>query len=331
MSWPKFWSKKSPLSLALWPLSGIYAALFAWQKQKKLRLRRPFSVPVIVVGNITVGGTGKTPMILYLLEQLQKMGYHPGVISRGYGAKVDIAPLQVRHVQPKLYGDEPSLIHQRFPEVPVVIHPNRPKALQFLRKLAPDVDVVLSDDGLQHWALDRAMEIVMVDGQRGLGNGFLLPAGPLRESPQHLEKVDCVFYTQSRPGEQRGQVYLKPRSWVNLATGEEKNLEAFVGQKAYAIAGIGNPERFWHTLQSLGIAAKTYAFADHYVYKKADLAHFTHDMPLLMTEKDGVKLKAMAQDNWWQLRVDLVLNPADEAELLAKIGTQIPKKEKAYA
>jgi tetraacyldisaccharide 4'-kinase len=256
--------------------------------------------PVVVVGNITVGGTGKTPVVIGLVEALQDRGLKAGVVSRGYGAESRDFPLQVRDdCTAAECGDEPLLIHLRT-GAPCVVGPDRSAAVREL--LAQHVvDIVISDDGLQHYALGRDLEIALLDDARRTGNGFCLPAGPLREPVSRLASVDFVLYRNGT--EPATAVSYEPLSWVNLASGEHRALEAFAGQRVEALAGIGQPAQFFATLGSLGIAAREHVFPDHHRFTAADFSRLTAG-PILMTEKDAVKCRLLAGDDAWFLRIN---------------------------
>jgi tetraacyldisaccharide 4'-kinase len=258
--------------------------------------------PVVIVGNITVGGTGKTPVVIALVEALQSRGLRPGVVSRGYGARApeDTFPHIVTAASTaRQCGDEPLLI-QRRTGAPVVVSPKRPAAVRALLKSA-DVDIVFSDDGLQHYPLARDMEIVIIDAQRGLGNGYCLPAGPLREPPSRLASVDRVLY---RNGEGADAVRYQPVAWVNVNSGEQRALDAFSGREdLVAVAGIGQPEQFFASLRAMRMGASCKAFPDHHAFAAADFEPYA-GATILMTEKDAVKCREIAGPDAWYLRVD---------------------------
>ena len=291
---------------ALWPLEALYRRI-ATRKRARFLPGQSASyqapLPVIVVGNITVGGTGKTPMILWLIEHCRARGLKVGVVSRGYGAKPAHFPWQVSAEQSAAHtGDEPLLIAKRT-GVPLVIDPERSRAIQAL--LAQhQVDLILSDDGLQHYRMQRSLELVLIDAARGLGNGRCLPAGPLREPASRLTEVDAVLYNGAQDSEKGFGFTLKPAAWVHIASGRRVALDHFkANQTVHAVAGIGNPERFFKTLEALHLKPIKHAFADHAEYSP-QLLNFTGDEPVVMTEKDAVKCQAFALDNWWYLAVD---------------------------
>jgi tetraacyldisaccharide 4'-kinase len=302
MSLMKFWYKKSLAIYPLIPFSLIYRVVVSIKRlgyQRGWCKTTQFSVPVIVIGNLTVGGTGKTPFLIALANYLVTQGFKPGVVSRGYGAKARQFPLVVTpESDPVQAGDEPVLIARRT-KCPVVIAPNRVAAVKTL--LAQnDCDVVLSDDGLQHYAMGRALEIALVDGQRRFGNGWCLPAGSLREPVQRLGTVDfIVCQGEPEPGEWRMQ--LKPGELYNLRDPNRKFSDA-KGRVVHAMAGIGNPSRFFQQLRDLGFVVSEHTFPDHYSYCPTDV-DFGPDAIVIMTEKDAVKCLKFTADNLWCLPV----------------------------
>lgn len=288
------------------PLSKLYAKQALKRRQAYLNGSKEVynaSVPVIVVGNITVGGTGKTPLILWLIEYCRAKGLSVGVVSRGYGAKPPHFPWRVTADQSaKEGGDEPLLIVKRT-GVPLVIDPVRVNAVKHL--LATEkIDVILCDDGLQHYKLARDVEIVVVDAARGLGNGHCLPMGPLREPAERLDSVDAVIYNGAAQDTEQGfAMNLEPQAFVNVLTGESQDVDSFdKAQIVNGVAGIGNPQRFFKSLSSLGFQVIEQAFSDHAAYT-AEALTFENNYPLIMTEKDAVKCQGFAQANWWYLKV----------------------------
>ena len=256
--------------------------------------------PVVVVGNITVGGTGKTPIVIALVESLQARGLRPGVVSRGYGASAPDSPLIVTSSsEASQCGDEPLLIVRRT-GCPCVISPSRPEAVRTL--LASfDVDLIISDDGLQHYALGRALEIAVIDARVGLGNGFCLPAGPLREPPSRLAEVDFVLYRGST--DPVNGVTYGNEALVNIHGGERLPVApGGIGREIHAVAGIGQPQQFFDTLRAAGFVVEPHSFPDHHLYSAADFAGLA-DKPVIMTEKDAVKCAGIAGDNTWYLRI----------------------------
>ncbi|MNZ29476.1 Tetraacyldisaccharide 4'-kinase [compost metagenome] len=316
------WYKGHPALTLLRPLEWLYRAVAQRKRAAYLAgqagsWRAP--VPVIVVGNITVGGTGKTPMILWLIEHCRARGLKVGVVSRGYGAKPPHYPWRVRAEQQATEaGDEPLMIVQRC-GVPLMIDPDRPRAVQALLAEEP-LDLILCDDGLQHYRLARDLELVLVDAARGLGNGRCLPAGPLREPAERLVAVDAVLHNGAvSDPEGAFSFVLRPSALVNLASGQVRPVEHFApGQTVHALAGIGNPQRFFATLEALHWRPIPHVFPDHAAYSAGQL-QFSPPLPLLMTEKDAVKCRAFAAPDWWYLAVDAQPSPAFVAWFDAQI------------
>ncbi len=272
------------------------------------------SIPVIVVGNISVGGTGKTPLVVWLVAHLKKLGFKPGIVSRGYGGNAAYWPQQVRPgSDPAAVGDEPVLIATRT-GCPVSVGPDRVAAALALQKHT-ECDVIISDDGMQHYALGRDIEIAVVDGDRGVGNGFCLPAGPLRERVSRLDKVDIVV-SNGTAGPGRYVMLLKQTAVINLVQPElVRSLADFVGEDmVHSIAGIGNPERFFKQLEMAGLKLQRHAFPDHHEFQLQDLEGIG-DASLLMTEKDAVKCRRFAQPNHWFVRAEAELHDTFEHRL----------------
>jgi tetraacyldisaccharide 4'-kinase len=256
-------------------------------------------VPVVVVGNITVGGTGKTPLIVALAEAMAARGFTPGVVSRGYGGSERGPYLLAPDDDPAKVGDEPCLIRQS--GVPVAIGRQRPEAARLL--VGAGCDLVLADDGLQHHRLGRDVEICVLDGERRLGNGHLLPAGPLREPADRLANVDFVVVNGGEPAAGEVPMRLEGGIAVNM---RDPSLTApladFAGRPAHAVAGIGNPARFFASLAGHGIAVHGHPFADHHAFTRDDFT-FADGCPVLMTDKDAVKCRGFARPNWWRVPV----------------------------
>lgn len=299
------------------PFSLIFVLLTSARRrflQKRSQSVR-FKIPIIVVGNLTVGGSGKTPFVIWLANTLKQHGYKPGIISRGYGGKANDYPFSVslNNTADKT-GDEPLLIHKQT-DCPVVVDPVRVRGVQYL--LAQySCDVVISDDGLQHYRLPRDIEIVVIDGARRFGNGWCLPAGPLREPVSRLSEVDFIVSN----GESRDKeipMALTPLELINLKNPNLRMpLTKLEGSHFHAVAAIGNPVRFFNLLQKLGAKIHTRIFPDHHLYQKQDLVDLM-DKPLIMTEKDAVKCKDFAGDNWWYLPVYAKL-PDSFADVIIK-------------
>jgi tetraacyldisaccharide 4'-kinase len=261
-------------------------------------------VPVIIVGNLSVGGTGKTPLLIYLAKLLRQEGLRPGIISRGYGGQARHWPQWVdKNGDPAQVGDEAVLIAAQT-GCPMAVGPARIDAARLL--LENDAcDVILSDDGLQHYALGRTLEIAVIDGERRFGNGFCLPAGPLREPASRLRSVDLVVCNGAAREAGEYSMQVAGNAAVNLLTGEQKPLSFFARQSCHAAAGIGNPQRFFELLQRAGIVCETHIFPDHYAYRAADI-DFHDGKPVLMTEKDAVKCRRFARENDWCIPVQAV-------------------------
>jgi tetraacyldisaccharide 4'-kinase len=317
----RIWSGCSWLYLLLLPLSWLYGVT-TWfiRACYSLGLRSAWCspVPVVIVGNLTAGGNGKTPVVIWLVEQLQQRGYRVGVVSRGYGGKSDIYPLLLSNETTTAQaGDEPVLIFQRT-GASVAVSPKRSAAIQELLK-SHDLDLIIADDGLQHYALQRDFELVVIDGVRRFGNGWWLPAGPMRERAGRLQSVDAVITNGGIAAVGEIPMQLVARQAVNLVTGERRPVEQL--QHIVAMAGIGHPPRFFATLNLLGMKPENeHSFADHQYYSLAQLSLLTSGPQiLLMTEKDAVKCRALAQPNWWYLPVDAQLPPEQAERLLLKI------------
>lgn len=292
------------------PFEFLFRGLVATRRQLYRRgllsSYRP-GKPVVIVGNITVGGTGKTPVVIALIEALREQGIAAGVVSRGYGASTGVFPHTVSDSSSAAdCGDEPLLIYRRT-RCPCVVAPSRPAAVRALLDQFA-VDVVLSDDGLQHYALARDMEIAVLDAQAAYGNGFCLPAGPLREPRSRLQSVDFLLYRGS-DDPVTGVLYT-PDYLVNIATGEQRAVSPdTIGSSVYAIAGIGQPQQFFESLRQLGFLAEQHVFADHHAYSATDFYGF-RDKPIIMTEKDAVKCGEFVTGNAWYLRISARLPDA---------------------
>lgn len=320
----KIWFENHPIKYLFWPLLWPLSKLFClisqsrrkkFQSGAKPSYRAP--VPVVVVGNITAGGNGKTPVVIWLVERLQAMGYKPGVVSRGYGAKAPNYPLIVENSTPtKHCGDEPKLIFKRT-GAPVAVSPTRSDAVKALLPLG--VDIIITDDGLQHYALQRDVEIVVVDGKRRFGNESLIPLGPLRESTNRLNEVDLIITNGGKAKHGEAAMELVPGDAVNLSTNQVEPVRNL--QQLVAMAGIGHPPRFFATLEQL--QAKpifTQGFADHKDFVQSELESLAKQgKHLIMTEKDAVKCAGYAKDNWWYLPVSASFSSQDEQRILNKI------------
>ena len=289
------WYSHEPPPSWLLPLSSLFAAVAQARRRRLEPLARSAPVPVIVVGNLAVGGTGKTPFVIWLVERLREWGLRPGVISRGYGGHAPRYPWRVSGRTPVTEaGDEPLLIALRT-AAPVMVGPDRVATACALAQQA-EIDVLVSDDGLQHYRLARALEICVIDGRRGLGNGALLPAGPLREAPSRLHEVGLVVINgEGYDAGHAAQLTMDLRSVdaVPLAGGAALRLDRLRGQRVHAVAGIGNPDRFFDSLRARGIEVIAHPFRDHHAYTGQDI-QFLDGLTVLMTEKDAVKCRSFA-------------------------------------
>lgn len=309
------WYGASKWTYVLWPLMLVYRYVVVAKRKAFLVAKNQatndatdsgsaaHNVPVIVVGNITVGGTGKTPIVQSLVRYLIINGYTPGIISRGYGGSLDTFPYLIQAVDSSaLVGDEPYMLSHSL-DVPVVIDPKRKNALKHIVSLG--VDVVISDDGMQHYELPRDIEICVIDGARGLGNQKLIPVGPLREPLSRLDSVD--FNLESSAELSNNTFLIEPVSWVNVKTGARVSLDQFkVDSDAVAIAGIGNPGKFFNTLKVMGVKCKCVPFSDHHPYTYEDTDKIQGQ--ILMTEKDAVKIRPFARDDMWYLEISAKLS-----------------------
>lgn len=322
----KSWYKDAFWNIWLLPLSAVFF-LFSHARRlwltKIVKAIKNNEIPVVVIGNINVGGTGKTPLACHLVQLLNAQSIRVGIISRGYGSEAPYYPYALKKGESaSISGDEPKLLRDRL-DCPVVIGPDRNAAIKLLSQQG--VDLILSDDGLQHYKMARDYEIVVLDGKRKLGNHWLLPAGPLREGRWRLKTVDTVILNGAAKDiavseyEEQG-MNIVPSCWVNAKTGERKSLEFFAGKKLHAVVGIGNPQRFFTTLDSLSVEFTQHVFADHHNFTTADLnvANEFSDQ-IVMTEKDWVKCAAFADENMWYLEVNASLNTGLETKLMTDL------------
>lgn len=298
----RHWNRIDALTLLLLPLSICYGLIISIRallyKLGVFRVRH-WNVPILVVGNLTVGGSGKTPLVIELARGLRARGWRPGVVSRGYGG-ISKGPTTVTAAtDPFLVGDEPVLI-AREAQVPVVVARKRAKAVDRLLQ-ETEVNLVIADDGLQHLALGRVVEIAVIDGVIGHGNGLLLPAGPLREPLRRLERVDIRVRRGGQPEEGEYPMSINPSLARNLVSGQEVELVEFSGVPLVAVAGIHQPERFFSTLRNLGLEIQEKGFSDHHAFQASDIPQ-APERPVLMTAKDAVKCEPFAQENWWAVK-----------------------------
>jgi len=321
------WYTSTPAPWILRPLSlvfGFIAALRRRFQQGRARDQR-LPVPVIVVGNIAVGGTGKTPFVIWLVQRLREWGWRPGVISRGYGGGARDWPQPVTaDSDPALVGDEPVLIASHA-QCPVCVGPDRLAAARALLA-GGAVDIIVSDDGLQHYRLWRDVEIVVVDASRGLGNGQLLPAGPLREPAARLAEVDLVVTNGTGWTAAAGRqliMRLSAREAHALGAAATRPISGFAGQTVHAVAGIGNPARFFSMLSQQNIRLVMHPFPDHHPFTPADL-DFGDDLPVLMTEKDAVKCRGFGATRLWVVPVEAGIG-ADGVALVQELTQRLRK------
>ena len=315
----KFWYQ--PLQWWAWFLYPFSLLLFTISKVRRTLLQnsalknRSNDLPVIVVGNISVGGNGKTPFVIWLCEMLINEGYTPGIISRGYGGKSKHYPLLLTNETiGSEAGDEPVMLFKRL-GVPIVVDPKRVNAANYLKENC-DVDIIVTDDGLQHYALARDIEIAVVDGKRRFGNQKLMPMGPLREPLSRLKEVDFII-NNGEQADNEVTMLLKPQA-CKAVDGRQATLPKHI--KVNACAAIGYPQRFFDTLQALHYQlAKPVPFADHHAFTADDFTQFDNNLPLLMTEKDAVKCIKFSLPNWWYLPIDAQLPDTFQSQLLQKI------------
>ncbi len=310
----------------LTPLSTAYAAV---SKLRRLAYARHWvrstrlSCPVIVVGNLTVGGTGKTPLVSWLAGQLAERGFRPGVVTRGYGGSSRAARLVQASDDPEIAGDEAILLARRS-RAPIATGRNRPAAAQLL--VNAGCNVILSDDGLQHYALQRDCEIIVVDGDRRFGNGRLLPLGPLREAPARLKSANAIVLNGGdAPSDGAMRMRLLATDAIALKYGTAKPLREFSGQTVHAIAAIGNPQRFFALLRAAGIGVLEHPLPDHKQLKIGDIS-FPDDLPVLMTEKDAVKCQGIAGPHHWFVPVNVVFAAGDSEKLRGIVAECVEKR-----
>lgn len=311
------WYTDQLIGLILFPLGFLFSDFVKFRKfLYRIRVLKTHTlpVPVIVVGNITVGGTGKTPLIIWLAELLKNEGFKPGIISRGYGGQAEVWPQWIdTNSTAEQVGDEALLIAKQT-GCPMAVSPIRVDAARLLLKQS-DCNVILSDDGLQHYALNRDIEIAVIDGERRFGNSYCLPAGPLREPIERLQSVDFIVVNGEKYQDNEFSMQITGNAAVNLVTGQQKNLQDFIVSDCHALAGIGNPKRFFKLLETAGLSCKTHSFPDHYKFQPSDIS-FPDSEPVLMTEKDAVKCMAFAGEQHWYIPVTAVPETGFAEQLL---------------
>ncbi len=322
-----FWYRRSLsiLAILLLPFSWIFKSLVVLRRflyRRKILRSFIFPVPVMVVGNITTGGTGKTPLVIWLAHLLKSKGFNPGIVTRGVGGKKQVLPYRVTsETEVALVGDEAVLLKKRS-QCPVVVCVDRVAAVKDLL-VHYDCDVVITDDGLQHYRLARDIEIAVVDAKRQLGNRCFLPAGPLRESPSRLKEVDFVVQHGEVLQEGVLSMQLVGENLVALAdTSVRLSFHDFTHKKVHAVAGIGHPQRFFAALRAKGFDVIEHVFPDHYLYNSCDF-QFNDALPIIMTEKDAVKCKSFADERFWYFPVDAKVGKIFEVALLAKLCSNV--------
>ena len=316
------WYRITPLHLLLLPISLLFRLLVMLRRtlyRNGILTSQRLAVPVVVIGNISVGGTGKTPLTLALAQQLIQRGRHPLIVSRGHGGSAQ----QLQPVTPdsdvRQVGDEPLLMAQRN-LCPVWIGKDRAATAQAALQANPQCDVVLCDDGLQHYRLRRDVEIAIIDGARGFGNGFMLPAGPLREPVSRLQKVDAVVVNGADAATGQYAMRLSGEIFHNrLEPGKTATAAELRKLRCHAVAGIGHPQRYFRHLAALGLNIVEHAFPDHHPYRATDLSFADCDA-ILLTEKDAVKCGAFADERYWVLRVEARIDPALTDHILRRIA-----------
>lgn len=330
---PVFWQKRSWRAASLLPAATLFRSLAALRcgfYRCGILRHEQLPVPVIIVGNIAIGGSGKTPAVIWLIEELRKIGRHPGIVSRGYGGQAVtsgkphlIVARSSSHPDPDFYGDEPVMLAQH---CPVAVGRDRPAVARALLAAYPECDVIVSDDGLQHYRLSRTVEIAVVD-KAALGNCWPLPSGPLREPLSRLANVDLILAHGELPPSLRAQTGTVPIASMRLVGERFRSLlkpdewcgaEAFAGKKVHALAGIGQPQRFFDQLTAMGLDVIPHPFPDHHRYCPADL-DFAPGEIKLMTSKDAVKCVPFAPPNTWELPVRAAIDAGAIAPILEKL------------
>ncbi len=326
------WYGQCPLERSLLlPLSALFCWVAGQRRERLTAQQTRVTAPVLVVGNIAVGGTGKTPLTIALAQCLTDAGYHPGIVSRGYGSHPEKKMVRsvTRHNQAVDVGDEALLMAVRT-GLPVVVGVNRVRAVHYLLD-NHNCDVVLSDDGLQHYRLARDLEIAVIDGERRCGNGYCLPAGPLRERPERLQTCDFIVVngkkSQATAGEYTMQV--QGNTLYALHGTQQQALSGLAGQSVHVVTAIGNPQRFFNSLQQAGIDCQAHLYPDHHLFKPEEI-RFDDRKPVLMTEKDAVKCRQFTPDTGvdvWYLPVSAELDAVFVAAFLQRVSELVTRQE----
>jgi tetraacyldisaccharide 4'-kinase len=321
------WYRITPLHLILFPISLVFRLVVALRREMYRNGSLPSDqllLPVIVIGNINAGGTGKTPLTLALAKQLVKHGWHPLIVSRGFGGSAQQPQSVSETSDAQQVGDEPLLMARRN-ICPVWIGRDRTNTARAALQAHPQCDVVLCDDGLQHYRLQRDVEIAVIDGARRFGNGLMLPAGPLREPVSRLQEVDAVVVNGDDAAAGQYAMHLSGDIFYNLLDPDiTVSADHFLNKNNHAVAGIGNPQRYFQHLEALGISFTPHAFPDHHPYR-ADELSFADCDAILLTEKDAVKCTTFADARYWALRVDAQIDPALLEHILRKITSHGPQ------
>jgi tetraacyldisaccharide 4'-kinase len=335
----QLWYKKATfLTYCLLPFAWLFRLIITLRKllyRCGIKKSTHFPATIIVVGNITVGGTGKTPLVIWLANLLLQQDYRPGIVSRGYGAKNITSPRLVTTISKVTeVGDEPLLIAHQV-NCPIAVAPKRTQAIHLLLNKF-NCNVIISDDGLQHYAIQRDIEIAVIDAQRQFGNGHLLPAGPLREPMTRLNTVDFIIYNEQNPislsqqynnkNLKHHKMYLKPKPFLKSVSNptQQINITELSKKTIHAVAGIGNPQRFFTTLRQLGLTITEHPFPDHHVFKSTDI-NFGAQKIVIMTAKDAVKCSCFADERHWFLPVKAELNKEFTHTILRKLAKQFKK------
>ncbi len=326
------WYEGDASYVALLPLTALFFVIVAirrWLYRTGILKSTRVDVPVVVVGNVTAGGTGKTPTTIWLANELQQRGFSPGIVSRGYGGSQSKSPMLVdADSDPAVVGDEPVMLARRS-SCPVAVDADRVRAAEML--IENGVDVIITDDGLQHYRLARDYEICVIDGKRGLGNRFMLPAGPLREPLSRITTVDQVFVNGDYPASHESISSVEQNALkFDLVAGEAvrlngsliRPLERFADSTVHGVAAIGNPKRFFDLLRDAGMQVIEHAWPDHATISPKDI-RFKDDFDVLMTEKDAVKFGTQAPDKVWFVPVDLAIDAVLAGPWLEQIESRL--------
>lgn len=312
-----FWQKKSLLSILLLPLSFLYCAIVIMRRffyQQGWFKSYGFAIPIIIVGNITVGGNGKTPMVIWLARFLKNQGFNVGIVSRGYGRKTKHSIVVDANKTPDEVGDEPLLIYQSL-KLPVIVDRNRVQGVKDLIEQF-HCNVIIADDGLQHYRLKRSFEIIMIHGAYQLGNALCLPSGPLREPKKRLDQANILIYHDKKQPPWFTEIIFS--KIIHLQSQKTVCLTQWQGKTCHAVAAIAHPESFFAKLKQYGINVIPHAFTDHYFFKKDDL-DFKDNYPILMTAKDAVKCQTLVNEKHWYIVMDIKLPPLFEEKIIAHI------------